>query len=297
MIHIRIEQTAPRLGCLAENLEKHCDCIAQANAEGVNLLVFPELSLTGYLLKDLVPEVALSVDGLITELGKRLAGTRDFEAVIGFVEETPGHRFYNSAAFLRWDPQGMLEAVHVHRKIYLPTYGLFDEGRYFSQGRTARTFDSKFLGRCGLLICEDAWHLSVPLLLALDGPNQEGAGTFIVISNSPARGIGGETQGVPESLQTWENLLRTYACLLESMVLYANRGGVEDGLTFSGGSQMVAAGGKPLARADLFSPDTLDYTLDWPEDLRSSRLGSLVIANENADFLRRELDRILRSSI
>lgn len=297
MVHVRIEQVAPRLGRLADNLVVHCERISQAAREGVNLLVFPELSLTGYLLKDLVPDVALSVEDLVSQIEIRLSGIQNLETVIGFVEETRGHRFYNSAAFLRWDHQGDLSVVHVHRKIYLPTYGLFDEGRYFSEGRTARTFESKFLGRCGLMICEDAWHLSVPLLLALDGPNQEGAGALIVVSNSPARGIGLGVQRVPESYQTWDNLLRTYSCLLESMTIYANRGGVEDGLAFSGGSQVIAPGGKLLDRAEFFSPDSLDVLIDWPEDLRSSRLGSLVIANENADFLRRELDRILRSSI
>jgi predicted amidohydrolase len=282
------------LGRLEDNLNHHGECLKKASAEGIDLVIFPELSLTGYLLKDLVPEVALSREAFLEKVGEKTQEVRNLEAVIGFVEETPRHRFHNSAAVLRWDDQGTIELVHVHRKVYLPTYGLFDEGRYFSAGRTVRTFDTLALDKCGLLICEDAWHLSLPLLLALDGPELEGAGALIVISNSPARGVGAKAEGVPESHQVWESLLKTYATLLEVAVIYANRAGVEDGLTFSGGSQILAPGGEMLARANLIDPARLDFDFDWPELLRANRIGSQVFASENVDLLKRELNRIQR---
>jgi predicted amidohydrolase len=278
------------------NLGLHAERLAQASSEGVSLVVFPELSLTGYLLKDLVPEVAIPSEGLLRLLNERCTEVRGLEAVIGFVEETPGHRYHNSAAFVRWDDLGRAELVHVHRKVYLPTYGLFDEGRYFSEGRTIRSFESRFFGRCGILICEDAWHLSLPLLLAVDGPQLEGAGLLLILSNSPARGVSESAQGIPESHRTWENILKTYASLLESVVVYAHRGGVEDGLNFSGGSQVLGAGGEVLAKAELFRPATLDVDLDWPEPLRTGRIGSLVLASENVDLLQRELKRVLREA-
>lgn len=278
------------------NLALHSERLAQASRDGVSLVVFPELSLTGYLLKDLVPEVALSPEELMEILKEHCKEVHDLEAVIGFVEETPGHRFHNSAAFIRWDESGQAELVHVHRKVYLPTYGLFDEGRYFSEGRTIRSFESRFFGRCGILICEDAWHLSLPLLLAVDGPRLEGAGLLLILSNSPARGVAECVQGVPESHRTWENLLKTYASLLESVVVYAHRGGVEDGLNFSGGSQVLSANGEILGKAALFSSATLDVDLDWPESLRIGRVGSLVLASENMDLLQRELARVLKEA-
>ncbi len=296
MLHLRIEQIAPRLGRLDLNLSLHAERLVKATQDGVSLVVFPELSLTGYLLKDLVPEVAMPPERLRELLNNHCTEVRNLEAVIGFVEETPGHRFHNSAAFIRWDDLGHPELVHVHRKVYLPTYGLFDEGRYFSEGRTIRAFESRFFGRCGILICEDAWHLSLPLLLAVDGPHLEGAGVLIITSNSPARGVSESVQGVPESHRIWENLLKTYASLLESVVVYAHRGGVEDGLNFSGGSQVLGAGGELLAKAPLFEPATLDLDLDWPEPLRIGRTGSLVLSSENVELLQRELSRIMKGA-
>jgi len=292
MVRIRVIQNAPRLGRLQENLEAHGREIAQAAREGVNLLVFPELSLTGYLLKDLVSEVALSTEGLLTKIEGATQGVQDIEALVGFAEETAGHHFHNSAAFLRWDSNGHVELVHVHRKIYLPTYGLFDEGRYYSRGRTIRVFESRWLGRTGILICEDAWHLSLPLLLAVDGPALEGVGAILIPSNSPARGVSVSAQGIPESYRIWEDLIRTYSTLLGVAVIYANRAGVEDGLTFSGGSQVTAPGGGLLGRAGFFDPENLEVDLDWPEALRSHRIGSPILAADDLDLLRRELDRI-----
>ncbi|NUN98311.1 MAG: hypothetical protein HUU16_19275 [Candidatus Omnitrophica bacterium] len=292
MPHLRIEQIAPKLGRLEDNLRLHADLLAKASEEGVDLLVFPELSLTGYLLKDLVSEVAQGSETLLNRLRAATPSVRNLEAAIGFVEESPGHRFHNSTLVVRWDERAVPSVVHIHRKVYLPTYGLFDEGRYFTPGKTLRTFETQCLGRCGILICEDAWHLSLPLLLALDGPRLEGAGALIIPSNSPARGVGEAAQGIPESYRIWDRLLATYATLLEVCVIYAGRGGVEDGLTFSGGSQVISPTGESLGKAKHFESDRLDVTLDWPGLLRMARASSLVSASENVDLLKRELERI-----
>jgi len=294
MAHIRIMQTSPRLGVLDENIARHREALGQASADGVDLLVFPELSLTGYLLKDLVPDVALTQEELVERIVGNLSGISNLEAVIGFVEETPRHRFHNSAAVLRWDSGGGVELVHIHRKIYLPTYGLFDEGRYFVPGREVRAFESNAVGRCGILNCEDAWHLSLPLLLAMDGPLLEGAGVLVIPSNSPSRGVSAKSDGIPESHRTWINLLETYSTLLGTVVVYASRAGVEDGLTFAGGSRIVEPGGGCLAEATLFEETVLDLEIDWTELMRGYRVRSPILASENVDLVQRELARITR---
>lgn len=291
MALIRIIQSSPKLGVLEYNLEQHCQAITQAGSDGVDLLVFPELSLTGYLLKDLVPDVALQAELLLSRF-KCLSGIRGIEVILGFAEVSSGYRYHNSAAVLRWDAEGCLSLVHVHRKLYLPTYGMFDEGRYFTPGKKIRVVDSQALGRVGILLCEDAWHVSVPLVQALDGPNNEGAHSFVILSSSPARGIAPQVAGIPGSHGTWQNLTSTYASLLDSLVVYANRAGVEDGLVFAGGSRVVAPGGVTLAEGGLFSPDKVDVTLEWPGLLRSHRISSPLSSSENVDLLKREIHRV-----
>ena len=154
-------QLKPKLGCVADNLALIREQVELAIGQQADLAVFPELSLTGYFLKDLVPEVALTLESpeltVLQELSRRIS------IVVGFVEVTPDFQFYNSAA---WFEDGALK--HLHRKVYLPTYGLFDEQRYLGRGDRFRAFDTKF-GRVGLLVCEDMWHLSAPYLLAMDG--------------------------------------------------------------------------------------------------------------------------------
>src|SRR5262245_27452285 len=119
---VALAQIAPKLGHVRANLTRHLEIIDRARAAGADLVVFPELSLTGYDLQDLVPEVAVSRDA---EVLTRLAqASRDIDLVVGFVEEDPQHRFYNAAAYLSAGA-----VVHVHRKLHLPTYGLFQEGR------------------------------------------------------------------------------------------------------------------------------------------------------------------------
>src|SRR5690606_31170911 len=128
-----------------------------------DLLIFPELSLTGYVLQDLVPMVALKpvkTDPIFSHLFK---ASQKLDLVVGFVEEDRRNRFFISAAYLS---KG--ELIHTHHKVYLPTYGLFDEGRFFAWGDSIKAFDTRF-GRMGMLICEDFWHASPPYLLWLDG--------------------------------------------------------------------------------------------------------------------------------
>ena len=151
-------QIAPRLGDREWNFRLHLEQIRAARAADADLVVFPELSLTGYFLRDMVPDVAIRADG--PEIEELLAAAGRTAVVVGFVEESPRHRFYNAALYAEGG-----RVVHVHRKVYLPTYGLFDEQRYFAAGDRIRAFDTAGFGRVGILICEDFWHLSAAAIM------------------------------------------------------------------------------------------------------------------------------------
>ena len=162
-IKVGLAQIYPKLGDLAYNLQVHLDYVRQAREQSVDLLVFPELSLTGYQVQDLVPEVAIETDAKSEVFAALLKASAEIDIVVGFVHRDRRNRFYIANAYLS---RG--EALHVHHKLYLPTYAMFDESRYFAQGNSVRAFDTRF-GRLGMLICEDFWHVSPAYLLWLDG--------------------------------------------------------------------------------------------------------------------------------
>jgi predicted amidohydrolase len=270
-----LAQIKPKLGCVADNLAAIEKQIVTARESGADLIVFPELALSGYFLKDLVPEVALRVDS--PEILRLIELSRGIAIAIGFVEETDDYHFFNSALYLE---DGAIR--HLHRKVYLPTYGLFDEQRYLARGEALRAFDTKF-GRFGLLICEDMWHLSASYILAMDG-----ATTLICLSSSPARGIDGPQLG---SAASWQKLTSTTALFLNCHVLYCNRVGYEDGVNFWGGSEYVAPSGESVVRGALLEEDAVSATVDEGA-LRRERISSPMIRDENLFVTMRELGRI-----
>lgn len=276
---VAVAQIAPTLGNVPANLRMHLDRIDAARADGADLVVFPELSLTGYYLRDQVHEVAERPDGPTNRAVAEAAG--DMAVCFGFVEETPSYRFYNAGAFLDGG-----EVVHVHRKVYLPTYGMFDEARDFAAGSQVRAFDTRF-GRVGLLICEDAWHLSTGVILQADGVD-----ILLVIANSPGRGV---REPVLGSQQTWDFVVRTFASYLNVPVIFANRVGFEDGVCFWGGSQVVGPTGNPLATAPVLEPATISAVVD-PRDARLQRILTPLGRDERLDLTLAELERIRRES-
>lgn len=276
-IRVAVAQIAPKLGDVAENLEKHREAIARARESGAQVVVFPELSLTGYRLKDSVPEVALTRDhALMAEL----AGlSEDVAVVAGFVEETREHHFYNSAA---WLERG--RSAFLHRKSYLPTYGMFDEQRYFARGKRIRAFDTQ-LGRSAILVCEDMLHPTALTIAALDG-----AECVYVPSASPVRGVNAEGD-VDANGRYWESYIRTLARAVGVFVVYANRVGVEDGHTFWGGSEIVAPDGSTLAKAAYYDEDLISAVL--PEGaIRRRRIQFPALRDEDVDLTINELERI-----
>ncbi len=275
-------QIGPRLGNLDANRELLVDEVRKAEEKGVDLLVFPELSLTGYFLKDMVPEVAIRrKTGPMKEIA---ALSKKVSLVVGFVEESGRHGFFNSAAYFEGG-----ELVHVHRKVYLPTYGLFDENRYVGKGDKVRAFDTRF-GRAAILICEDAWHPSLAGIASLDG-----ADLLIVPSASPARGVSkANGEGGLAIQRVWQSLTRTYASAYNQHVVFSNRVGYEDGINFWGGSEILAPSGEPLARAERSREEMLVSQVDTA-NVRRARIASPTLRDEDLHLTLRELRRIQRS--
>ncbi len=275
-------QIGPTLGNLDANRELLVKEVKKAEERGVDLLVFPELSLTGYFLKDMVPDVAVRQgDECLQEIA---ALSRRVSLVVGFVEESAQYGFFNSAAYFE---NG--EMLHVHRKVYLPTYGLFDENRYMGAGDKIRAFDTRF-GRSAVLICEDAWHPSLAGIASLDG-----ADLLIVPSASPARGVRkGNGEGGLAIQRVWRALTRTYAAAYNQHVIFSNRVGYEDGIHFWGGSEILSPSGEPISRARRAREQFLVASIDTA-NVRRARISSPTTRDEDMHLTLRELRRIQKS--
>lgn len=276
---IALAQLAPRLGRVDDNFELARGWLRRGVAEGAQLVAFPELALTGYLLADLVPEVAMRADDpRLAALSREAPGVL---LALGFVEETDAHRFCNSAALLR---DGQL--IGVHRKVYLPTYGMFDEARFTRPGDRIRTHAvGEPLGRIGLSICEDFWHASLPMLQALDG-----ASLLVNLAAGPARAPG-SSAGLA-AIAGWHKMQDTYALLGTVPIAFCNRVGNEEGLTFWGGSRLLRADGSVVAEGPLYEEALVVGSID-SDDLRMQRYGLPLLSDERLELVRRELDRII----
>ena len=280
-MRIGLAQIAPELGALEANFTRHSELIVRARAEGVNLLVFPELGLTGYLLQELNADVAMRADD--PRLGQLAADAGGMTVVAGFVEESDDHRLFIAAAVLEGGA-----VRHVARKNFLPNYGLFDERRFFAGGDRAEAFDSALGVRLGVSICEDFWHLPTPYLLALDG-----AQLLVNISSSPGRDVAAVVEGGLGTADAWRPLLRTYAMLTTSFVIYVNRVGVEESVTFWGGSEVIDPAGHTVYRAPLHEDGLFVVDID-PDDLRRERIALPVLRDERPELVLRQLERIVR---
>jgi NAD+ synthase (glutamine-hydrolysing) len=281
-LNIALAQINTKLGNVPSNLEKHLTLAKQAVQDGAHLLVFPELSLTGYVLQDLVPSVSCRAEAGDPVFKSLLDASRKIDLVVGFVDEDTRHRFYIASAYLS---QG--NVVHVHHKVYLPTYGLFDEGRFFAPGDSIQAFDTR-LGRFGMLICEDFWHASPPYILW-----QDGADVLLLTSASPGRGLNGEPK--LESSAWVEHTNRAYASLFTIFVAHVNRSGFEDGLNFWGGSTVFDPNGTLIAQAPYFE-ETLTRTEIDLNQLHRTRARLPLLRDERPELVQHELERILHGN-
>jgi predicted amidohydrolase len=268
------------LGDLKRNIEKHIHYIELAIKEGAKLILFPELSLTSYTLRDINIDVAVNPfkSNVFDDLKKL---SREIIIIAGGVEEGENFGIYNSA-FVFEDGQ----IKYVHRKIYPPTYGMFEELRYFSRGDKVRAFDTK-VGRIGVLICEDLWHISLPYILAVDG-----AMMIAGLAASPTRISGASEELTNYKINSEHH--KTYARLLSVYLLFSNRVGYEDGVNFWGGSEVVDSDGEVVAVAKLFDEDLIFAEIDY-NTIKRSRQFSRHFIDEDPYLFERELKRILGS--
>jgi predicted amidohydrolase len=279
-LRIALAQIAPRLGQFDENLATHHALIEEARAKGAGLVVFPELGLTGYLLQDLASEVAIRLDD--PRLAALASATRDLSAVVSFVEESADHRLFIAAALIE---DGAVR--HVHRKLFLPTYGLFDERRFFAAGDVLRATPSRLGVGVGIGICEDFWHLPVPELLALDG-----AQLLVNVSSSPGRDLAATNEVGLGTATSWRTLMRTYAQLTTSFVVFCNRVGVDESISFWGGSEVLAPSGESLFRAPLYDEGLFMVDVALAE-VRRERIALPLLRDERPELNLRELSRIV----
>jgi predicted amidohydrolase len=277
-LRIALAQIEPVLGDLETNVWRHLDWARRALGRGARLIAFPELSLTGYLLQDLAADVAVRLDspGPIRAL---LEMSRRIPMVVGLVEESPGHRFHNSAVFLSGG-----RIAHVHRKVYLPTYGMFDEGRFFAAGDRLEAFSTPF-GRMGLLICEDVWHPWTALVLA-----QGGADYLLVISAGPTEGIDRRRGFVGQS--TWKDLIKVTAQMQTVFIAFVNRVGFEDGVNFAGGSCVFDPFGEPLAEGPILEEGLVVCDMERTA-LRRARTLLPLLRDERLPVLASEAQRLM----
>jgi len=282
-LRVVVHQTAPILGEVAENEREIRRRIE--GSSGADLLVFPELSLTGYTLRSRVQRLAFP-------LGEEAPLTLPQSTppvALGLPERGRDELVYNTALI-----QHKNRILAKHRKVYLPTYGLFDEARYFGRGRDAPPVVTLPSGwRVGLLVCEDFWHPSLLYLLAM-----QGAEVVLVLSAAPGRG---DPTARPKdegplrlfsSPDTWTLLARTAAVQYGVYIVLANRGGVEEGLTFAGGSTVVDPSGCVLAEAPHGDAAVLEVCLSR-QALRGARTPYAHLRDEDPEYLSRALASLL----
>jgi predicted amidohydrolase len=274
-------QLSPKKADYAHNLGRVGEIFAQADAmtPRPDVLVFPETVLSGYFLEGGVREVARTRENLFRDLldqyRKHVRSDRPMDVVLGFYELYRGN-YHNAGLYATLTP---LEGCslqpcvrHVHHKFFLPTYGVFDEKRFVSRGRTIQSFDTRFC-RAAVLICEDVWHSITATLAALDG-----AQVIYVLSASPGRDFVGEDLG---NLARWKRILPEIAAEHNVWVVYSGLVGFEGGKGFTGSSCVVDPWGKVRVMGSVLGEEIITAPLDLDE-IAVARAASPMLANLNS---------------
>lgn len=276
-LSVAVVQFRPRKGDYAANVRRVGSIIGELldHPARPDVVHFPEATLSGYFLEGGVRDVAVTAASMARDIGAacqqalgegRSAGSRPIDVVIGFYEffrET----LHNSSAYVRLAPERDPEILHVHRKVFLPTYGLFDEERFVERGHDIRSFETSW-GRAAMLICEDAWHSLSATLAAIDH-----ADVIFVSSATPARGMGvapaEAPKGVPASVARWDRLLREMAEEHGVFVSFANLVGSEGGKVFAGGASVYGPRGEIQAKAPLWEETAIVTELQFSDVARA----------------------------
>ncbi len=277
-LKIALAQMDCQLADLEANLRTHLELTETAIQHGAQIIIFPELSLTGYHLQERVAEVALAENAARLEPLRELS--RRIDILFGLVLESPDHRVYNSALYFSGG-----KILHRHDKVYLPTYGAFEEGKFFAHGERLRAFDNAFT-RSGILICEENWHPSAAHILWLDGVK-----VFFSMHCSSAKSVAPLSEAPSTSPGACRLLSQFYARLFGAYFIFVNRVGAEGPFNFWGGSQILNPFGEAEATAKIGAPDLLIHALDL-DRVRTARLQMPLRRDEDLALTMRELTRL-----
>lgn len=278
-MRICLAQISPHLGNVSKNFDIHFNCIEKAKKNKAEMIVFPELSLTGYTLRDLLPEVALH-PAKSPVFKKLRVASRSLDIVLGFVEEKEKGIYFNSAAYLS---RGKI--LRLHRKVFLPTYGMFEEGRFFAQGKNFTSFQTPG-GKAGMMICRDFLSYGASYLHFAGG-----AEIIIIISAAPGRGVG-EKEDFATS-RMWELMGEAISFFSTAFVIYCNRVGFEDGKVFAGGSFIFDPSGRLLLKAPPLEEKLLYANLRLG-DLQEVRKKWPFKRDDRPELILHALERIVR---
>ena len=297
-LDLAIVQLRPRKGDYAANIARIGDILARTDAlePRPQVVQFPETAVSGYFVEGAVGDLAVTAGELARDLDASYraaaASMRPVDVVIGFYEKWRD-TLYNSAAYVRLG-DGEPKILHVHRKNFLPTYGLFDEERFVERGHEMRAFDTPW-GRAAMLVCEDAWHSLSGTVAALDD-----AQLIFLSSAAPARGVWPRDDAIPgpASVARWERLVRDIAEEHGVYVTFSNLVGSEGGKMFPGSSMVMGPRGDARVRAPVWDEAIVTATIDLA-DLARARADAPLLADLRTALphMRELLDSVDRNSV
>jgi predicted amidohydrolase len=274
-MRVALAQVDSILGETEANLRKAKEMVAEARNRGADLTVFPELSLSGYPIEEFDDDIPIEAHSEPIRSLAEAAG--EMAVVVGFCEEGQRFQAYNSAAYLEG---GVLR--HLHRKLYLPNYRIYEERKHYNPGQSMRAFDTRF-GRMAMLICNDAWQTFLPFIAV-----QDGAQVLIIPADSGS-------YPYPELLDTrsyWRGITRFYARMLESYVIFVNRVGQQENLVFWGYSHVVDPWGMVVAEAPVHEEALITVDIDLG-NVRRRRKEVPLVKEARLALLARELNRLV----
>ncbi|MDQ3538966.1 MAG: amidohydrolase [Actinomycetota bacterium] len=276
-MRISLAQLDPRLGDIDANIELAHAAVATAVGDSTDLIVFPELFLSGYSVGDVDADLSMRPNDPRIEKLARSAGAAGL--TVGFVEAgPPGPHTYNSTAYYEGG-----QLVHVHRKLYLPAYAPFEERNHFTPGPRLRAFDAGPDTRMAVLCCNDAWQPQLAFLAV-----QDGAHILLV----PAASAQSRSREHYDTDEYWHDITRFYGRMFQVFVVFVNRVGTEGGLQFWGGSHVVDPWGNVVAEAAQKQQEilTIDVAL---ADVRRRRRQVPLVKEARLGLLHREIMRVL----
>lgn len=277
---VALAQIDSNAGNLQKNVDKHLDSIAQAVREGADLIVFPELSLTGDKIGPVVDDVSLSTES--DELMAICEASTEIDVVVGLIErsETNLYNRYNSAFYF-----SDCVLMHRHRKLFLVNYAVFDEGKHYVPGNNLQAFDTR-LGRACMLICNDVWHAAAPYVAALDGAE------LLIVPTNSARGTLEDSLDIPA---TWEHMNRAYSAMLGFYTICVNRVGVRGGIygefPYWGGSEIIGPRGEVVVKAP-YDEEALVFGEVDVDRVARQRYDAPIVRDARLWIIRQEINRL-----